>query len=414
MTTDTFSRSTRVVLLGMVVAQAIPLLGSLVIARLYVPAEFGAFSTWLGAVMTAAVLVTGRLEMALVIEADGEPRRFAMAATLATVFGAAAGLFVVVLGVYLVVPDVLRHFTLGLVLAFLPATLLMAVAQTWLSWAAAEGLYRALSWIRIAQAFGVTGVQVLAGLLIPSALGLAMGHVLGLLLGVVIASCMMPIPLRTFLPWVGFRMKLHAFWIKHRRFPLFALPADFINTAAGQLPLLVITSRFGSESSGFYALAVRILGGPISLLGAAVLDVFKRSAATSYREMGNCQEDYLRTFRVLAGLGIVLALGVILVAESLFVWAFGETWRYAGVIATWLMPMFALRFVASPLSYIFYIAGGQRIDLIWQCGLLCMTVLVFMAGMDFESSIKAYAAGYTGMYVIYLLLSYRYSKGGCA
>lgn len=161
----------------MTIAQAIPLLGSLVIARLYAPAEFGAFSTWLGVVMTAAVLVTGRLEMALVIEEDGEPRRFALAATLATICGVAAVLFVLVLGVYLVEPDI-RHFTPGLLLAFLTATLLTAVAQTWQSWAAAEGRYRELSWIRIAQALGVTGVQVLTGWLAPSTLGLALGHTL--------------------------------------------------------------------------------------------------------------------------------------------------------------------------------------------------------------------------------------------
>lgn len=383
MTTSAIFRSTRVALLGMVIAQAIPFLGSLVIVRLYVPAEFGVFSTWLGVVMTSAVLVTGRLEMALVIEADGEPRRFAMAATLATICLAAAVLFMLVLGAYLIVPAS-HHFTPGLVLAFLPTTLLIAAAQTWQSWAAAEGLYRGLSWMRIAQAVGVTSMQVLVGWLAPSALGLALGHALGVLLGVVAAACMMPLSLRAFLPWVGFRKKLRAFWIQHRRFPLFALPADFINTAAGQLPLFFITSKFGSEASGFYALAVRILGGPISLLGTAVLDVFKRSAATSYRELGHCRDDYLRTFRVLAVLGVVLALGVILVAEPLFAWAFGETWRQAGVIAVWLMPMFALRFVASPLSYVFYIAGGQRVDLAWQCGLLCITVLAFMGGLEFE------------------------------
>ena len=110
-------------------------------------------------------------------------------------------------------------------------------------------------------------------------------------------------------------------------------------------------------------------------------------------------------------LGGLLALGVMLVAEPLFAWAFGETWRQAGVIAVWLMPMFALRFVASPLSYVFYIAGGQRVDLVWQCGLLAMTLFVFLAGFDFESTVKAYAAGYAGMYVVYLFLSYRYSKG---
>lgn len=408
-----FLQATRGVVIGMVIAQAIPLLGSLVIARLYAPAEFGEFSTWLGVVMMAAVLVTGRFEMALVIEADGGPRRFALVATLVAIFSAVAALLVVVLVAYPVLHDV-SGITLGLVLAFLPASLLMAVVQTWQSWAAAEGLYRKLSLIRIAQALGITSLQVVAGNLAPSAIGLAIGHLLGLLLGVAVAAWTMPIARPDFRNWVEFRGQLVAFWVKHKQFPLFALPADFINTAAGQLPLFFISGQFGSEASGLYALAVRILGGPISLLGTAVLDVFKRSAAVSFRERGNCREEYLRTFKFLAGLGILLALGVVLLAEPLFAWAFGQNWRHAGVIAAWLMPMFALRFVASPLSYVFYIAGGQRVDLIWQAGLLCMTILVFQVGMNFETTVKAYAVGYAGMYAIYLLLSYRYSKGGRA
>lgn len=395
----------------MLVSQAIPLLGSLLIARLYVPAEFGTFSAWLGLVMTISILVTGRLEMSLVIVADGMPRKIAMAATLATICGMAAVLFAILIVAYFLMPS-LREVRPSLLLAFLPATLLMALAQTWQSWAAAEGLYRELSLIRIAQALGVTGVQLFVGWLDPSAQGLALGHALGVLIGILAAAYMMPLSLRAFLPWIGFRNKLHDFWIRHRKFPLYAMPADFINTAAGQLPLFFIASKFGSESSGLYALAIRILGGPISLLGTAVLDVFKRSAATSYRELGHCRHEYLRTFYVLGVLGVVLAFGVILVAEPLFAWAFGETWREAGLIAVWLMPMFALRFVASPLSYVLYIAGRQSVDLIWQCGLLSMTILVFMLGLDFETSIKAYAAGYAFMYVIYLQLSYRYSKGG--
>jgi len=361
-------------------------------------------------VMMAAVLVTGRLEMALVTEADGEPRRFAMAATLATICVATAVLLLVVLGAYAVVP-VVRNYRLGLVLAFLPATLMVATAQTWQSWAAAEGLYRELSSIRIAQAVGVTGVQVLVGLLAPSALGLALGHLLGVMLGVAVAACRIPLSLRDFMPWAGFLKKLRAFWIQHKRLPMFSLPGGLINTAAAQLPLFFITSKFGLEASGLYALAARILGGPISLLGTAVLDVFKRSAATSYRERGDCLDVYRSTFRVLAILGVVLAAGVILWGEQLFALAFGEIWRPAGVFAVWLIPMFALRFVASPLSYVFYIAGGQNVDLLWQCGLLGMTLLVFMMGLDLESSIKSYSAGYAGMYVIYLHLSYRYSKG---
>lgn len=410
MTTRAFLRSTKIVLSGMAVAQLIPLLGSLLIARLYAPAEFGSFSAWLGMVLTAAVVVTGRLEMALGVEPDGEPRRFAMVATLATIVGVCSALLVVAIGAYWLVPAI-RGLSPGLMLMFLPATLLAAVVQTWQSWAAAEGLYRELSWIRIAQAIGVTGVQIVVGWFAPDAVSLACGQVIGVLSGVCVAAYFMPIAPHSFKPWSKFLVKLKAFWVSHRRFPLFALPADFINTAAGQLPLLIIASRFGAESSGLFALTARVLGAPIGLLGAAVLDVFKRSAATSYRERGQCREDYVRTFRLLAALGAVLALGVMLVAEPLFVLAFGEPWRQAGVIAIWLMPMFAMRFVASPLSYVFYIAGKQHVDLVWQCTLLAMTLAAFILPGSFAASVKAYAVGYACMYVVYLVLSYRYSLG---
>ena len=93
-----FSRSVGVVLTGTVAAQSIPILGSLVIARIYAPSEFGLFSTWLGMVLMAAVVVSGRFEMALVVEADGAPRRFAMVATLTTIL-LASSFFALVAGV---------------------------------------------------------------------------------------------------------------------------------------------------------------------------------------------------------------------------------------------------------------------------------------------------------------------------
>ena len=360
--------------------------------------------------MTAAVVVTGRLEMALGVEPDGEPRKFAMVAVLVTVVGVCSVLTFVVLASFWLFPFV-REVEYGLILLFVPVTFLAATMQTWQQWAAAEGLYRELSNIRIAQALGVTGIQILIGWLYPGAVSLAIGQVLGLFIGICVAAYLMPLPKRYMLPWPQFWLRLRAFWSGHRRFPVFSLPADFINTASGQLPLLIIAGKFGVEASGLFALTARVVGAPIGLLGAAVLDVFKRTAASSYRERGHCEEEYARTFKVLATLGILLAAGIMLVAENLFAVAFGEPWRQAGTIAVWLMPMFAMRFVASPLSYVFYIAGKQRVDLVWQCALALMTLGAFTLLNNFESSVKAYGFGYAGLYVVYLILSYRYSKG---
>lgn len=405
-----FWRSVGVVLTGTVAAQSIPLLGSLVIARIYAPAEFGLFSAWLGMVMMAAVVVTGRFEMALAVEPDGAPRRFAVTATLATIFLASSFLALIAGGIYFA-GGMLDNVQPAMVGLFVPAALLAGVTHTWQAWAAAEGNYRGLSWIRISQAFVVTVAQIGAGVISPTAFGMMLGHVLGTAAGIGFAMYFMPLnPLLTE-GRVKFLRNLKAFWRNQRRFPMLALPADALNAASGQLPLLLIASRFGAEASGLFALTIRVLGAPIGLLGAAVLDVFKRSAASSYRDKGHCKEEYARTFWLLAAGGCMLALGIVVIAERLFVIAFGEPWRQAGVIAIWLMPMFALRFVASPLSYVFYIAGKQHIDLVWQCALLAMTMASFMLTSSFETSIKFYAAGYGFLYVVYAILSYHYSKG---
>lgn len=409
-TVRTFWRSVGVVLTGAVAAQSIPLLGSLVIARIYVPAEFGLFSAWLGMVMMAAVVVTGRFEMALAVETDGVPRRFAVAATLSTIL-LVSYFFALIASVIYFAGGLLDNVKPAMVGLFVPAALLVGVTHTWQAWAAAEGNYRGLSWIRISQAFVVTIAQIGAGVISPTAFGMMLGYVLGAAAGIGFAMYFMPINPLSMGGRAEFWAKLKAFWLNQRRFPMFALPADAINAASGQLPLLLIASRFGGEASGLFALTVRVLGAPIGLLGAAVLDVFKRSAASSYRDKGHCKEEYARTFWLLATGGCLLALGVMVVAERLFVVAFGEPWRQAGIIAIWLMPMFALRFVASPLSYVFYIAGKQQIDLIWQCALLVMTLASFLIPASFEASVRFYSAGYGLLYVVYAILSYNFSRG---
>lgn len=405
-----FWRSIGVVLGGTMVAQSIPLLGSLVIARLYSPADFGMFSAWLGMVLLAGVVITGRFEMALAVEPDGAPRRLAMAATLATIVLASGTLAALATVIYFG-STALDGVGPLFVLLFVPATLLTGVIHSWQAWAAAEGNYKGLSGIRIVQALIITSAQIGMGLAEPSAFGMALGHVLGLLAGICFAATLMPLNPLPVHDFRKFWTSLKAFWVSQRRFPMLALPADTINSAAGQLPLLLIASKFGAEASGLFALALRVLGAPIGLLGAAVLDVFKRRAASSYRENGDCRDEYLRVFRLLAAGGAILAVGAFFLAENVFVVAFGEPWRRAGTLAVWLMPMFAMRFVASPLSYVFYIAGKQQIDLVWQCALLAMTVAAFSVPVDFETTVKLYAAGYGGLYVVYTALSYHYSKG---
>ena len=77
--------STKVTFSGLFVAQAISLLGSLVIARIFSPSEFGLFSLWLGITSVASLLVSGRLELSLLTIPEGTERLKSLKLVLATI-----------------------------------------------------------------------------------------------------------------------------------------------------------------------------------------------------------------------------------------------------------------------------------------------------------------------------------------
>src|SRR3546814_13032769 len=74
----------RSVLSGTLVAQAIPLVGKLIVARLFAPADFGVFAAWLAIVNVLPVVLTARFESSLAVVHDGEPSDIAFFAAIAT------------------------------------------------------------------------------------------------------------------------------------------------------------------------------------------------------------------------------------------------------------------------------------------------------------------------------------------
>jgi O-antigen/teichoic acid export membrane protein len=396
------------VLSGTAVAQAIPILGSLILTRLFVPAAYGGYAVWLGVVLVLAVIATLRLDMALAVVPDGPPREVAAGLVLATIAGVglAAGAFVAPLWLAGWLPAAAGTPLLAALAVF--AAVLTSACDTWQGLAAADGTYRVLIKIRIAQAFLILVSQVGTSFVSGEAAALMVGHVAGLALTVVFAVFARPIALP---PVGGVARKVVALWRSQSRFPFFALPADAISTVSAQLPLIVVSARFGNDAAGVLALTMRALGAPIGLLGKSVLDVFRRHAAEGFRQRGECRAEYLSTLSVLAVGSLVFVVCTYLFAEPIFAIAFGPKWLEAGTIAIWLAPLFALRFIASPLSYVFYIVGRQNLDLIWQVSLLVIIVTALLLPLGLRATLLWYGYGYSAMYLVYLGLSYSCSKG---
>lgn len=403
-----FFRSVSYVLCGTFSAQLIPIAGTLCLSRIFAPTEYGLYSEWLGIVFFLGVVVSCRFEMSLAVEDDGEPRRLSVAMTLITI------LIVSLIATFLIIIlsrsglEILKRLPLVLVVSIVPAAALIAASQTLQNWAAADGRYSHLFIARMSQSISVVALQVGIGFFKPNAVGLGLGYFIGMFVAFCVNLIVKPIKFEEF---SATRAHLFGFWRKQRQFPIYALPADSVSALTAQLPVLIVASRFGPESAGLLSMALRMVGAPLSILSNSVLDVFKRHGSAAYRERGECRIEYLQAFRMLVIVAVISTAAILTLTQPLFGLFFNQNWLGAAPIIVWLLPKFAFGFVASPLSYMVYVAGKQRLDLIWQLASLSVTVATLFFVLQFHRALFAYSFCYAILYIIYLFMSLRFSRG---
>ncbi|OGC45117.1 hypothetical protein A2V49_02325 [candidate division WWE3 bacterium RBG_19FT_COMBO_34_6] len=195
-------------------------------------------------------------------------------------------------------------------------------------------------------------------------------------------------------------------------FPKYNLPSNLVNVIANQIPIILLGSYFGLSVVGQYALTQKILGVPGALISSSILGVFKERASRDYRETNSCRNIYVKTFKALFKLSIIPFLLIFFVSPPLIPLIFGAAWKDAGIYAQILTIMFFFRFISSPLSYVLVIAEKQKINLSVQICLLIVTIFAMQLGKTFNSvliSLLGFSIGYSIIYLIMLILSYKYS-----
>lgn len=403
--TSPFVRNLATVSGGTLVSQAVPMLTYPLLTRLVTPEQYGGYARFSLAVALLSGASTGRYEMALLTPRDEAGARAVRqhALSLAVVFAIVA------------IPASFAVLELGLVRArwvqwALPLTLLAtATLQVLNAWQLRQQRFRALSASRIVRALAVSLLSVGGALLGLGEVGLVMGALLGTALAAFVllledrrAAASPPL----------LRAKLIAAAREHRRFPFFALPSEWLSTAAGQLPLVFLDGA----SAGYFSFASTIVNTPLSFVAGSVQEAFKERASREYRERGSFQTIYRGVFAALAVVGMVGALVLALVGPSAFSVLFGARWETAGTFARWLAPMFAVRLMASPLSYSYFIVGKQVEDLALQAYALASTaVLLFTLGRleaSAQATILLYGANFATIYVVFVVRTWQFANQG--
>lgn len=407
-----FAKNVFVLMTGTGFAQAIAIAISPILTRIYTPEDFGVFALYMMIVSLLTVISTGRYEMAIML-----PRRQKDVEKIVSLIVSLSLLLflLTILIIFIFENEIASLLGSGEVsnwLYFVPISVFL------------NAIYLTMNYLLIRD----KGFSVLAGNKVVfsffnSFTQLGLGYLkfggIGMLLSNV-SSYLIATPLlfrRKYIREIFFNLRLKnmkrvAF--KYKDFPVYDVPSSFVNLLTNQLPILAFSKYFAFAVAGYYSFTFRILSTPLNLLSNTVLDVFKQRATEDYHNFGNCKSIFLKTFRNLSLLGALPFLILFIWGPELFGFVFGEKWAIAGKYAQILTPMFMLKFITNPLSYVFYIFEKQQYNLLGQ---LVMLVLIFVAILigvttkDETLLLYFFSISYSIIYLAYLVMSYRLSLG---
>jgi len=131
-------------------------------------------------------------------------------------------------------------------------------------------------------------------------------------------------------------------------FPRFSAPVGLLFALSQHMPLLILAHFFGASAAGFYALGVRILQLPMTLVLNSFRKVFYQRISAVHNSGGNTYALFRQSTLGLLAIAVLPALSVVLFAPAIFSFVFGAHWQTAGEYARWLALWMTVLFAELP------------------------------------------------------------------
>lgn len=395
-----FLRAVMVLASGAALAHGITALSMPVMSRLYSPEDFGLLAVFSGCLAILSVGACLRYELAIALPRDDAEASELLLLALACCLGMSLALALVVCAAPAWITEALGQPRLAPYLWLLPLGLFLSGSSAALQlWFVRNRSFAFLARTRIAQSAGSAGTQI--------ALGLAGWHSLGLLMGYVLNTGIACLSMGKALAQALRRRRpgrLVALAKEYRRFPIYSTVEALANSAAIQLPVILIAAHVAPAEAGQLSMAMFVAQAPLSLIGNAISQVYLSRAPEELRagRLGPFSVDVLGNLGR-AGIGPLLAAGIL--SPALFPLVFGAEWERAGWLVSWMTPWFLLQFLAVPLSMALHVCSRQRMALVLQLGGLTLRVGAVLLCQHWQPdwTPEVYAVSGALFYLAYLL-----------
>jgi len=189
---------------------------------------------------------------------------------------------------------------------------------------------------------------------------------------------------KTFISKLNFNEMLYLF--KYYSKPsLINTISAFVNSFSVQVPSILLTSFFGPEVNGYYALGFKVLKMPSILIGQALSNVFFQTASEA-RNKGGLGFLVEQSMTKLINIGLFPILLLTVAGRDLVSVIFGSSWGEAGVYIQILSLWIFAAFISSPLSTALIVLEKNEFFLKFNIILLISRVISLYAGYLLDNS----------------------------
>ncbi|WP_276353943.1 lipopolysaccharide biosynthesis protein [Cohnella caldifontis] len=366
-----FLKNVSLMMSGTIVAQLITVLTAPVLTRLYEADALGVYSMYVSIISVWSVAAAFRYELAIVLPRDERDGDGLFLLSSLSVLLMSAICCAVVFAAGPAVSERMGVPELTPWLAWIPCSLLaMGLYQNLNYWSTRNARFKRLSLSQAVRSVAVSAMQLAAGFFGIGTVGLIGGH----FAGQSAASAVLGLQ-----GWreCGSRLKRAMSW-RHLRslarqyaeFPLYSTPQALLNALSQNLPVFMLAIFYDTRVVAFYAISIRLLQLPVTLVSQSVRQVFLQQASEAKHDGDRAVRMFRKLTLTLAMLAAVPLIVLTAFGPPLFQAVLGPEWHEAGQYARWMAVWLFFAFVNPPANVLSTVFGMQRMLLAYECALL--------------------------------------------
>lgn len=408
-----FGRNVLTLMTGTTIAQSIPIAITPILTRLYTPEDFGLLAVFVALTVILGSIANGRYELAIMLPEKDEESINIAALCLLIAAGLSLLILIAVIAFSSQIVNLLDNQGIKFWLYFVPFVVLMTGMFNALNYLnTRKALYKDIAKANIYKSVGMASVQLGVGFVKSGATGLISGQIVAHMVSNYRLAKNANQNYDTNTVKLSEITRLAK---RYQGFPKFSMWAVLANSLAYNLTNILISIYYSIATLGFYSLAQKILGMPVSLIGRSIGQVYFQQATIEKRQTGIAVNTFNKTIKKLLILSVAIFTPLYFILPAVFEIVFGQEWRIAGIYAQIILPFVAAQFVAASLSNTNNIFEKQKIALLWQIGLLSLTIgMIFYSNffqIEFIEFLKIFSIFLFLYYGLLLFILWKVSQG---